>query len=132
MDIFRSSRIISVALMCGTLAAVTNAAEPKREAPASPAPAKEKSKIDINKADATTLQSLPGITPEIAHAIIAARPFKTLADLDRVHGLTPERLEQLRQEVTIALPIERHRLGEPPLEPTGRPAAPREPTGTSK
>lgn len=83
-------------------------------------------KVDINHADAATLQKLPGITADNARAIIAARPFKSMSDLDTIKGLTSERLEQLRNEVDIAHPelMTRHRLGEPTdLEPTGRSTA---------
>ena len=131
MKIFRSSRIIRIALLGGALAIAVDAAERKRETGAPPAE-KPREKIDINAADAATLQSLPGVTPELARAIIAARPFKTLSDLDRVRGLSPEQLEQLRQEVAIreSAPFEKHRLGEPSLEPTGRP--PRAPAAPKK
>jgi len=48
--------------------------------------------VDPNQADSVTLETLPGIGPARARAIIAeraARPFASLADLRRVHGLGP-------------------------------------------
>lgn len=79
-----------------------------------------KPKVDINRADILTLESLPGVGPDIAQAIVAARPFKSTSDLDRVQGISAERLEQIRAEITIEPPRVEHRLGELPFEPTGR------------
>lgn len=84
-----------------------------------------KTKVDLNQADVLTLETLPGVGPALARSIIAARPFKSLSDLDRVSGLTTEQLEAIRRESAVAempAPPE-HKLGEPSLEPTGRPSA---------
>jgi hypothetical protein len=48
--------------------------------------------IDLNRADARTLESLPGIGPGRARAILEARaerPFTHLEDLERVSGIGP-------------------------------------------
>lgn len=58
-------------------------------------------KVDINTADLPTLSAIPAIGPQLARAIIAARPFETLEDLNRLQGISPERLEQIRKEVMI-------------------------------
>src|SRR6185436_9940025 len=82
----------------------------------------KREKVDINTADILTLESLPGVGPEIARQIVAQRPFKSIDDLDRVRGIGAERLEQLRGEVIISTPssAEQRKRVEPSLAPTGR------------
>jgi competence protein ComEA len=46
-----------------------------------------KLKLDPNSADKETLQKLPGVGPELAERIIAARPFDRAEDLIRVQGI---------------------------------------------
>lgn len=56
-------------------------------------------KIDPNTATAAQWESLPGIGPSLALRIVEARasqPFRSLADLDRVKGIGPSKLEKLR------------------------------------
>lgn len=61
-------------------------------------------KVNVNTADASTLETLPGIGPALAKRIIAYRsehgPFATVDDLTDVHGIGPAILEGLRQEAT--------------------------------
>ncbi len=56
--------------------------------------------VDINVADAAALDSLPGVGPATAAAIVAHRdthgPFLTIGALERVPGIGPAKLEQLR------------------------------------
>jgi len=55
----------------------------------------EASKLDINTATAEMLGRIPGMTPEIAQAVVAfrsARRFASVDDLLRVKGVTPEML----------------------------------------
>lgn len=56
--------------------------------------------ININTASATELESLPGIGPSKAAAIIANRPFTNVDDLERVPGIGARTIEQLRPLVT--------------------------------
>ena len=56
--------------------------------------------ININTAGATDLESLPGIGPSKAAAIIANRPFTSIDDLERVPGIGARTIEQLRPLVT--------------------------------
>ena len=54
--------------------------------------------VDPNRADVVTLETLPGIGPLLARAIVAERcrrPFASLADLTRVRGLGPARVGAL-------------------------------------
>lgn len=59
--------------------------------------------IDINSADAASLDTLPGVGPSTAAKIIADRdtngPFLNVDDLGRVSGIGPKKLEQLRELV---------------------------------
>lgn len=56
--------------------------------------------ININTATSAELESLPGIGPSKAAAIIANRPFTSVDDLERVPGVGARTIEQLRSLVT--------------------------------
>ena len=61
--------------------------------------------IDINTADKTTLQQLPGIGEALAERIIEERtangPYASVDDLTRVSGIGESKLEALRPYVTV-------------------------------
>lgn len=61
--------------------------------------------VNINTADATELDKLPGVGPSTADKIIAEReangPFKNPDDLGRVSGIGPKRLETLKPLVCV-------------------------------
>jgi DNA uptake protein ComE-like DNA-binding protein len=69
--------------------------------------------VDLNKATATELESLPGVGAANAKKIIAARPYKTVDDLSkaRISSATIARLKSLvtvdgaKQSYTVAKPI---------------------------
>lgn len=60
--------------------------------------------IDLNTATPAQLEALPMIGPKRAEAIVADRarrgPFRSVEDLDRVHGIGPRTVERLRPFVT--------------------------------
>lgn len=61
-------------------------------------------KIDLNTADATALQTLPGVGPVTAEAIIAHRetqPFGSVDDLLLVKGIGPKTFESLKGLVSV-------------------------------
>ena len=64
--------------------------------------------VDINIADAASLESLPGIGPSLAAAIVEHRrrhgPFASVDDLIDVSGIGPVKLEQIRPRATAAGP----------------------------
>ncbi len=67
---------------------------------------KDKSdKVRINKATIAELETLPGIGPAKANAIISYReehgPFKTVEDLLNISGIGPKSLEKLREFIII-------------------------------
>ncbi len=63
------------------------------------------SPVNINSAAADELDSLPGVGPATAAAIIAHRdqygPFGSIEDLADVRGIGPSKLDALRGLVTI-------------------------------
>jgi competence protein ComEA len=57
-------------------------------------------KVNLNTADAATLEALPGIGAATAKAIIAARPIKSIDELEKIRGLGTNRIAALRNLVT--------------------------------
>ena len=61
--------------------------------------------VDINTADEPTLETLNGVGPALAAAIIQFRtdqgPFTSVDQLDEVSGIGPATLEKLRPQVTV-------------------------------
>jgi competence protein ComEA len=63
--------------------------------------------IDPNRADAATLETLPGIGPTRALAILATRergPFRRVEELTRVPGIGPRTLAGLAGWIGIGEP----------------------------
>jgi competence protein ComEA len=63
--------------------------------------------IDPNTADAATLETLPGVGPARAFAILEARehrPFQRVADLERVPGIGPRTLAGMAAALAIGEP----------------------------
>lgn len=62
--------------------------------------------VDVNAASASELETLPGIGPSKANAIIEYRstngPFKNLDDLDRVPGIGPATLTNIGPLVSFS------------------------------
>jgi len=73
--------------------------------PAGGAPASAGTPIDVNTATVAQLETLPGIGPTLAGAIVQERarngPFRSVDDLNRVPGIGDGRLAQLRDLVTV-------------------------------
>lgn len=67
-------------------------------------PAVSPGPVNLNTADAATLETLPGVGPATAAAIVADRerngPFATVDDLERVRGIGPAKLAGLIDLVT--------------------------------
>lgn len=52
-------------------------------------------RLNLNTATREQLEALPEVGPALAERIEAARPLRSLADLDAVKGIGPSTLEQL-------------------------------------
>jgi competence protein ComEA len=70
-------------------------------------------KVNLNTADLATLEALPGIGAATAKAIVAARPLKSIDDLDKIRGLGKNRIDALRDLVIF---------GEEPAHTAAKPA----------
>ena len=61
--------------------------------------------MDINNADAASLEALPGIGPSLAAAIVEHRqrngPFASVDELIEVSGIGRVKLEQIRPAATV-------------------------------
>lgn len=69
-------------------------------APTSSSGAASAGAVNLNSASAEALIALPGIGPSKAAAIIANRPYESVADLERVPGIGPKTVAQLAPLVT--------------------------------
>ena len=59
------------------------------------------SRVNINSADAKTLETLPGVSASLANKIIAGRPYSSVDDLKKVNGLTETKINGLKNYVTF-------------------------------
>lgn len=70
-----------------------------------PNPAPDNGRVDLNSADAHTLQRLPGIGPALAERIVTFRirngPFLFAEDLLMVRGIGKKTLERLAPLITV-------------------------------
>ena len=80
------------------------AAKAKSKTDGDSEPKAKSEKVNINTADSAALEELPGVGPAHAKAIIAARPFKSVDDLERVKGLGKARIDALKDLVTTIAP----------------------------
>ncbi len=74
-----------------------------RAAPATAAPS-NLTRVDLNRASAEELETLPGVGPALAARILTARQerlFTSVADLERVPGIGPATLQRLRPHLTV-------------------------------
>lgn len=61
-------------------------------------------RVNVNTANRAALMKLPGIGPAMADRIISersVRPFTSVAELTRVKGIGPKKLEKIRPFVTV-------------------------------
>ena len=60
-----------------------------------------KGKVNLNTAELSALEDLPGIGPATAKAIVEGRPWKSVDELDKIRGLGKSRIAALRDLVTF-------------------------------
>lgn len=68
-------------------------------------------KIEINTADARSLQVVLEVTPAVAEALVKARPFASLADLKNVPGIDMKAMEARKDRMVFA-PAQPMRIGD--------------------
>jgi len=84
-------------------------------------------KINLNTATQAELETLKGIGPALAQKIIAARPFKAVAELKNVSGISQATYDEIKGLVTV------HAAGAPPAKTPpdeNKPAEPKPKTKT--
>ncbi|WP_257346104.1 helix-hairpin-helix domain-containing protein [Pseudalkalibacillus decolorationis] len=66
----------------------------------------EEGKVNVNKAEASELETITGIGPSKAEAIIRYReengPFQAIEDLTNVPGIGEKSIEQMKEQITIS------------------------------
>lgn len=107
--------------------AVTPAPGARASTPAPPArtkPSEVRSdhRVNLNTADAATLEALPGVGPVIAKEIVTARPFRNVDDLEKVSGIGPAKFAQLKDLVTVESATVRQAPARQKGEPRSAPA----------
>jgi competence ComEA-like helix-hairpin-helix protein len=63
--------------------------------------------LNLNTATLDQLDALPGVSPKVASAVVAARtarPFGRPEDVMRIQGVSKKRFERLRQHLTVTGP----------------------------
>ena len=122
MNFFHSIRFVSGMCLVGALASAAPADEQRQRAASERSkPAlgtSAESRLDLNTADVKALEAVPVIGVDGAQAIVAARPFRTIHDLDLVKGISAARLEQIRAVVTVEIVLVPPKLGSPNVNPS--------------
>ena len=60
-----------------------------------------KGPVDINAASATQLQTLPGVTPEVAGKIVEHRPYTATRDLVRRRILSSAEFDRVKGQIVV-------------------------------
>jgi competence ComEA-like helix-hairpin-helix protein len=82
--------------------AATGSRKKKSDGPAVP--------VDLNRASAEQLQTIPGVGPVLAKRILDARaraPFQAVEDLRKVPGIGPKTFQKIRPHVTVGPSVDR-------------------------
>jgi len=91
-----------------TVASAPSAADGASAADGTVAGESPTAQIDLNTADSTTLQTLPGVGPVTAESILTWRTengrFSTVDELLEVSGIGPKTLDKLRPQVIVGGP----------------------------
>jgi DNA uptake protein ComE-like DNA-binding protein len=60
-----------------------------------------KGPLDINAASAAQLQTLPGVTPEVAGKIVEHRPYTSTRDLVRKRILSSAEFDRVKSQIVV-------------------------------
>ena len=61
-------------------------------------------RLDLNRETPEGLVALPGIGPRMAARIAAGRPYRSIADLERVRGIGPKKRAALESRLRLSPP----------------------------
>jgi competence protein ComEA len=95
------------------LAALAGTATTKSEHPANTA---HKMKLDLNTAGRDELMKLPGITEATADKIMAARPFKSVGELESKKILSPSEYKSVQSHLMVKSAAQPQAKAEPSKE----------------
>jgi competence protein ComEA len=112
VDKFRDQLTVTKAKAKPTTTAATTA----------PAPAEPAGTVDLNTATVDELQSLPGIGPVKAQAIVDGRPYKSVKDFESRNVVAASTLDKFRDQVTVT-------KARPAVAETPEEKSPAEPVG---
>lgn len=101
MTFQKKSLIVSCfAVLCLFAAVQTVAASPQAQGKV-----QQVAKININTADISQLQKLPGIGPSTAERIVEYRkengPFKRIEELMNVRGIGQKKFDRIKDQITV-------------------------------
>jgi competence protein ComEA len=100
---FATAVLVAIGASLSAFAAEkTESSRPNRPAATEKASSGRSAKVDLNTADQAALEGLPGVGPQTAKAIVAARPFASVDDLADVPGIGPAKMQQLKGMVTVS------------------------------
>jgi DNA uptake protein ComE-like DNA-binding protein len=77
--------------------------------PAAKPPAEGSLRMNINTATLTDLETIPGVGTALAKLIVAGRPYASVDELEKVAGIGPKSLKELRPYVKVDGEIEKLR-----------------------
>src|SRR5436190_1521497 len=102
--LLKTASVLLVASVVALIAGRSTVAQtvPKGTAKGAGKTAAPVARVDLNTASVAQLESLPGVGPAIAKAIVAGRPYKSTEELDRVRGIGKARIATLRPLVTVS------------------------------
>ena len=93
--------LIAATLVCFGFAPLAPGQTTNKSTQAKSTSAAKGGRVNINSADAQTLETLPGVSASLAIKIIAGRPYNSLDDLKKVKGLSPAKINGLKNHITF-------------------------------
>ena len=97
-SILKTGLTLALAVLISALATTGSFAQSSKT---NSATAKMMAPVDVNSADLKTLETLPGVGAATAKKIVDGRPYSSLADLQKVKGLSKSRVEAMKDLVTF-------------------------------